>query len=299
MLDFSEITLSDKAYFDRYLNLYNPETSELTFTNLYMWRDLYKFRYTEVDGLLCIVAVPEKGEPFSFMPVGRVEKSTFARVLDHLKKYFTANNWQLVFKRVPERELHYFTECKELTAEFVLDADNSDYIYLTTDLIELKGKKFDGKRNHINRFNRQYSYEYVVMDESHIDEALRITEEWCAERDCNLHKGLYCEKLANMELLKNFAALECQGALIKVDGRFEAYTTGEMLNGNTAVIHIEKAGSKINGLYTLVNQQFCQNQWIHTEYINREQDLGIEGLRKAKQSYNPFKMSNKYTVTFK
>jgi hypothetical protein len=299
MLDFSEITLNDKAYFDRYLNLYNPEISELTFTNLYMWRGLYKFRYTEAGGLLCIISVPEKGDPFAFMPIGRVEKDAFDEAFNRLKKYFAANNWQLVFKRVPEKELNNFTHCTEPAAEFVLDVDNSDYIYLTADLVELKGKKFDGKRNHINRFKRQYQYEYVVMDESHIDEALRITHEWCAERDCNLHKGLYCEKLANMELLQNFGFLKCSGALIKINGRFEAYTAGEMLNTNTAVIHIEKAGSKIDGLYTFINQQFCQNRWNNTDYINREQDLGIEGLRKAKRSYNPFKMSNKYTVIFK
>lgn len=299
MLDFSEINISNKAYFDRYLNLYNSQISEMTFTNLFMWRNLYKFRYTEISGLLCIVSVSDKEEPFALMPCGKVQKDNFQEAVYGLKKYFNKNNWKLIFKRVPESEVFYFNEFEESDKEIVSDDNNSDYIYLTSDLIELKGKKFDGKRNHINRFKRQYNYEYVVLDESHIDECIRITDEWCEERDCDKHRGLYCEKKANIELLNNISQLGCRGALIKVNGRFEAYTTGEMLNNETAVIHIEKANSKLNGLYTLVNQQFCENEWKNTYYINREQDLGIEGLKKAKLSYNPVKMADKYSVLFK
>ncbi len=299
MLDFSEITLKDKLYFDSLLKLYNPEISELTFTNLYMWRNIYKFRFTEICGLLCIVSAPEKGEPFAFMPIGRLQKDTFIEAFDCLKKYFSNNNWQLIFKRVPESELAYFTGYEEVVKEVAFDDDNSDYVYLTSDLIQLKGKKFDGKRNHINRFKRQYDYDYVVLDESHIDECLRITLEWCAERDCDSHWELYSEKMANIELLDNFKALGCKGALIRVNGRFEAFTAGDMLNKDTAVIHIEKANSKLNGLYTFINQQFCENEWKHTNYINREQDLGLYGLKKAKMSYNPVKMSKKYSVLIK
>lgn len=296
MTDFSEIKLEDKPYFDSYLNLYNPEISEMTFTNLFMWRNSYKFRYAEICGFLCIIAVPEYDKPFAFMPIGNISNDVFHEVIVKLKKYFNLRGWELVFKRVPESGLAHFSIPGKAENEAAIDRDSSDYIYLTNELIELKGKKFDGKRNHINKFKKQYEYEYVAMDESHIEECLRITREWCEERNCAVHKELYCEKKANTELLCNFTYLGCKGALIKVNGRFEAYTTGEMLNKDTAVIHIEKASSKINGLYTFVNQQFCENEWKDTVYINREQDIGIQGLRKAKLSYNPVKMVNKYSV---
>ena len=96
--------------------------------------------------------------------------------------------------------------------------------------------------------------------------------------------------------MNNFEKLDCKGALIKVDGRYEAYTIGEALNSDTAVIHIEKANSQIQGLYAFINQQFCEREWEHMKYINREEDLGIEGLRKAKLSYNPVSFVNKYSV---
>jgi hypothetical protein len=163
----------------------------------------------------------------------------------------------------------------------------------------LKGKKYDGKRNHINKFKKLYEYEYIPLKEEHLDECCRITEAWCSERSCDEHKGLYCEKLANFELIKNFRALGCKGALIKVNGRFEAFTIGEMLNSDTAVIHIEKANGSINGLYTYINQQFCLNQWHDAKYINREQDLGSEGLRKAKLSYKPVNFIDKYSIQCK
>jgi uncharacterized protein len=123
-----------------------------------------------------------------------------------------------------------------------------------------------------------------------------IMKVWCSERSCEHHKDLYCEKIANMEVLDNIEKLGCIGALIKVDGKFRAFTVGEMLNDDTAVIHIEKADSKVNGLYTLINQQFCEHEWSEAMYINREQDLGVEGLRKAKNSYNPIKLVKKFSV---
>jgi len=129
-----------------------------------------------------------------------------------------------------------------------------------------------------------------------IDECSRIMTEWCRAKNCNCQDGDYCERYANMELLRNFRVLGCKGALIKVDGSFKAFTAGEMLNSDTAVIHIEKADTKIEGLYTLINQQFCEKEWKDAVYINREQDLGLEGMRKAKLSYNPVRMVDKYTV---
>jgi hypothetical protein len=121
-------------------------------------------------------------------------------------------------------------------------------------------------------------------------------DRWCAERDCDCIRGEYCEKYANLAVLDNFSELDCKGALIKVNNVYRAFTIGELLNKDTAVIHIEKADFKINGLYALINREFCARQWNETVYINREQDLGQEGLRKAKESYYPNHMSNKFVL---
>ncbi|MDP4092484.1 MAG: phosphatidylglycerol lysyltransferase domain-containing protein [Bacillota bacterium] len=296
-MNFDEVTISDKNLFDRYLKQYKPQASELTFTNMFMWRNYYKLGFCEVNGFLCIVSVPGSGQPFCFIPVGDRDNTDFQGTVSKLKEYFTQKGWQLKFKRVTEDELEFLKNGNIPLGEIVKDSDNSDYIYNAENLIKLSGKKYDGKRNHINRFKKEHEYEYTVLTEELLDECKNITHNWCKERNCEEHRKFYCEKIANYELLNNYKILGCQGALIKVDGVYKAFTVGEMLNEDTAVIHIEKADSSVNGLYTVINQQFCEHEWSGTTFINREQDLGVEGLRKAKLSYNPAKMIYKYTVS--
>jgi hypothetical protein len=295
-LDFKEITLKDRDYFNKFLKINNSDISELTFTNLFMWRNFYKFRYAEVGGILALISVPQKGAPFSFAPFGDVSSENFKEAVLMLKEYFNKNNWKMIFGRVPESLLPYFIQIFQNKAEIALDQNNSDYVYSSKDMISLAGKKYDGKRNHIHKFKKLYEYKYEKINTSNISECKRILDEWCAEKNCEDHDENYCENKANKELLDNFEELGCKGSLISVNGRYEAFTIGEMLNDSTAVIHVEKANSKVKGLYTLINQQFCENEWNQAEYINREQDLGIEGIRKAKLSYHPVKIINKYTI---
>ena len=317
-----EITLEDKKIFDSFFKLYPPQVSELTFTNLFMWRKRYNFRYHVVDGYLYILSLNEKHK-FILPPVGEVaysepadgpvnmhdnfhgdEQKLLERFADSLKQISQICRDQgvpLVFERVPKEMLEWFKKAsarlgKDIDIQY--DRDNSDYVYLAQGLINLKGKKYDGKRNHINKFKKTYAYEYVKFAPEHVPYAIEITEEWCRQKNCDCENDIHCEKNANIELLNNIQHLNVTGALIKVDGQFQAYTVGEMLNADTAVIHIEKANFSINGLYAFINNQFCANEWHHATYINREQDLGEEGLRKAKLSYNPYKIIDKYTIKF-
>ena len=294
-MDFAEITIDDKALFDRHLEFYNPQVSELTFTNMYMWRGCHKFRYTEINNMLFVISVSTDSPAYAMMPIGDVSGERFIEAVSMLKEFFNKKGWILEFKRITENELTYFTNMPY--TEIKLDRDNCDYLYLTDALVHLKGKKYDGKRNHINRFKRQYEYEYVVLDREHVCECRRIIDEWHADREC--HSSDRCEKYASMELLSNYERLGCKGAMLKVNGSFEAFTVGEMLSSDTAVIHMEKANNRINGLYAMINQQFCEREWSRTRYINREQDLGLEGLRKAKLSYNPVMLVNKYSIIVK
>lgn len=297
MLNFAEININDKELFDAHLKEFEPNASEMTFTNFFMWRNFYRFRYTIINNLLCIISVPEKTAPYAVTPIGKLSEEPFLEAVSMLKEYFFAKGWEFKFKKVEEEKLRFFGGLSLPSEKVVFDRDNCDYIYSSVDLTGLSGKKYDGKRNHINKFKKLYDYEYEVLTSSHLEDCLRIMEDWCAERDCETHKGFYCEQKANIELLRNYDRIGCVGAIIKVDGKYEGFTVGEKLNSDTAVIHIEKANSHINGLYTMINQQFCEHEWGSVKYINREQDLGIEGLRKAKLSYHPLHMVNKYTVS--
>ncbi len=295
-MDFAEITLHNKTEFDHMIKQHNPQISELTFTNLFAWRYFYKFRYTIIEGLLCIISVPCRGEPFAMMPAGAVNEENFAGAFYSLKEYFLQKGWRPAFRKITSDELPYFKGRIASEGSIIYDRDNSDYLYNTIDLINLCGKKYDGKRNHINKFKRQHTFEYIPLECSLLDECNRIMEQWCMDKNCNCQEGDYCERYANLELLHNFKALGCKGALIKMDGVFKAFTAGEMLNNDTAVIHIEKAKNTVDGLYTIINQQFVEKEWSGSTYINREQDLGMEGMRKAKLSYQPLRLIEKYTV---
>ena len=108
MLDFKEITIEDKALFDKYLKPFNSQASELTFTNFFMWRFFYRFKFTEINGLLCIISEPKEGSPYSIIPIGEILGDNFKNTVFELNNYFKALNWELQFKKVTEDQLQSF-----------------------------------------------------------------------------------------------------------------------------------------------------------------------------------------------
>jgi hypothetical protein len=228
----------------------------------------------------------------------------FKNAVGAVYNYFLSRGWTPRFRCVTEEIAPLITGSVKIT-KYILDRDYSDYVYLADSLINLKGKKYDGKRNHINRFKKLYEYEhgcgyeYEKMTSAHVDECYRIMYERCVEKDCGCLKGMFysCDRKPSMELLENYNALGCVGGIVKVNGKYEGFTVGEALNKNTAVVYTEKANADIHGLYAFINQQFCECEWQGMTYINREEDEGVEGLRKAKLSYHPAFLVEKYTLT--
>jgi hypothetical protein len=263
---------------------------------------MINFRVAWFGGFACILAIPREYPPYAYAPVGDSagDGEGFARAVAATADFFRANGWQPCFRCVPIDVAPLLTrmfdscECEE-------DRDFFDYVYLASDLIELRGKKFDGKRNHIKKFLRQYDHEYIKLTPEHIDDCLRIMYDRCVENDCDCLRGhdYACDRMPSAELLAHYGELDCTGAIIRVDGRFEAFTVGEALNRDTAVIYIEKANTAFTGIYTYINQQFCEREWADMAYINREEDEGVPGLRKAKLSYHPARLIEKYTITCK
>ena len=163
-------------------------------------------------------------------------------------------------------------------------------------MIQLSGRRYHSKKNHLNRFIKSYEFEYLNLDVELVECFLDMQEEWCQLNECTDDTSLLSEDYAIHTALTCFEDMDFSGGAIRIDSKLEAFSLGEPLNNKTAVIHIEKANPEIPGLYCAINQMFCSNAWSHMAYINREQDLGIEGLRKAKASYYPHHMVNKYIV---
>lgn len=289
--DFKPIELSDKHMFDRFFSLDPPQASEYTFTNLFMWRGKYDTRWAVYGDCLFIILREKDGTQYALQPVGGCDKE---EALNTICGLFDSIGAQTVISRVTDSFVESFVDCSRF--DLVEDPDNNDYVYLSEKLIKLSGNKYHRKKNHLNRFLKNYDFEYRPFDHGIIDGVLSLQESWCEFRDCYSDDGLFHEDRAVCDALTNFDTLGFKGGAIVMDGAVQAFSFGEMLNPETAVIHIEKANPEIDGLYTAINQRFCASAWAHALYINREQDLGIEGLRKAKQSYYPHFMVNKWTL---
>ena len=168
----------------------------------------------------------------------------------------------------------------------------SDYVYETEKMINLSGKKLHSKKNHLNRFKKTYKYEYVNIKPEDKEDILKAYDGWANITD----KYLAAERDAIGDITENIDYLGIKGAMLKVDGEIAAFTFGDRLNDNMAVIHIEKANTSFDGAYAAINQMFAENEWSEYKYLNREDDCGIEGLRQAKRSYQPVFMVEKYKV---
>jgi hypothetical protein len=238
-----------------------------------------------------IVLLPLDGPPFGLPPVGLGDKKA---ALDFLSKYLQDIAEQAVTGRVPKDFVERFVDPKQYSVHE--DPNNSDYVYLAEDLINLPGNKYHAKKNHINRFMKEYEFEYRELYIDLVHCCLNLQESWCEVKDCGENPALMAEDMAVYEALKNYEELDYKGGVILIDSRVEAFSLGEMLNPETAVIHVEKANPEIPGLYTVINQLFCKEAWSQVKYINREQDLGLNGLKKAKESYHPHHMVEKFIL---
>jgi hypothetical protein len=227
-------------------------------------------------------------------PIGLGNKEA---ALDELCSYLEKIGAEVKVCRVDQEFVDRHVDNEKYLVEE--DRDNSDYVYLTENLIKLPGKKYHGKKNHVNKFVKNNEYEYKELDAELVKGVLNLQEEWCELRECVLNPGLFHENNAIYEAISNHEHLGFVGGAILIDSKVEAFSLGEMLNPETVVIHVEKANPAIPGLYAAINQIFLDRAWAGVKYVNREQDLGVEGLRKAKLSYNPDHMAVKYTLTHK
>jgi hypothetical protein len=269
--------------------------SEFTFAGLYLFRNRYKYRISREgeNGGFIISGISVKGEKFFMTPCCAPERE----VLEDLFK--THDYW----KNIPESVLSSAktkyaksgqdTDCG---IAFNEDRDNFDYLYYRTDLAELAGKKFHKKKNHVNHFIHTYpGHEQKQMTVDLVPAAVEILEQWhhdTALRNVLIDDGDY---KAAKESLDLFATLNLKGRIFFVDGKPAAYCLGESVaRGRMFAIHFEKGVEEYKGIYQFMNQAFASSLPRFFTLINREQDLGNEGLRQAKMTYRPCDFVKKY-----
>lgn len=215
-------------------------------------------------------------------------------VIQELKETFCGETFEM--RGIYEETISLLKSCLPADTVFVEDRDNWDYIYFREKLANLAGRKYHAKKNHANAFRKSNpDYTFSVISKDDVAECIDFANLWCEMKEQNAD-GLRCELCALEEALNNFDALNIRGALIRIDGEIQAFSIGEKYNKDMAVIHFEKANPEIRGLYTVINQDFCAKIWDDVVYVNREEDMGLDGLRKAKESYHPEFMIKKYSA---
>jgi uncharacterized protein len=275
-MKFKPITLADKPLFDEYFAEFPPRISELTFTNLFVWRHSRKYEFAEIDSHLIILY-----DNKFLQPIGKNPES----IIPGLLKEHSS------IERVDETIALKTTGCKVEE-----DRNNWDYVYSIEDLRTLAGNKYAPKRNFIKQCEK-CEPDVCALDKDTVHGFLQLQKDWCSLRKCDDDANLQAENTAVMEALKNFEMLNLFGICIYVNKRIEGFAIGEKLNNDTYVEHFEKANTNINGLYQYILYNFAKSIRGEFSYLNREQDLGIEGLRKAKESYYPVRMIKKYRIT--
>ena len=295
MIDFKPPMLGDIEWLRPILKKTGCMASEFTFGTLFIWKDTYGTKIAR-HGNYVFACVNKDG--FSYkMPFddGQVTPDIINMLIDDSAE-----------RKIPFKMYGVLGSDKDKLEsmfpgrfDFKLDRNDSDYIYRASDLIELSGRKYHGKRNHTAQFKRKYAWEYEDISKSNVEDCFKIAREWCKKHNCKDENGFESETCSLRKALKCFDELKLSGGLIRADGKPVAFTIGEEINPKAYLIHFEKGIDGYDGAYAVINNEFASRHLSKYEYINREEDLGLDGLRRSKLSYHPAFLLEKYSVYLK
>lgn len=297
LLKFKPVTLDAVKEIAPLLRCSNSRTCDYTLAGLLMWADYFKYEYAVFDETLFVMGVAENDvtrRAFS-APIGRMPMS---RALRMIKEYCDERGWQLMFSAVPEDRLPDFYS---LGACRIVELEGwADYLYRASDLATLSGNKYSKKRNHVNRFASEHpQYTFVPLDRSNIDAVYRFYRNQELPVDANIATAEE-ERRQVFRILERYDDLPFEGAVLSApDTGIVAFAIGEVV-GDTLYVHIEKMNHEVNGAGETINKLFAAEMMEKhgVIYVNREEDVNDEGLRKAKMSYHPEMLLKKYNLIF-
>ena len=295
---FRRPELSDAELISDYFHKYPTRSCDRTFANVYLWAKFYQVVFTQYKNTL-VFRDNSAGYGYAF-PVG-TDEDVREVIPDLIRDAEEAGKPFCLYGITRE----HFEQIEQwfpgqFTCEY--NRDEADYVYETEKLATLSGKKLHSKRNHINKFKQVYDgrWEYEKLTEDQVEDCFQMAMRWRNENECEEDEEKNQEMCVTMNSLRLLKELCLIGGVLKIDGEIVAFTIGEAVNDDTFVVHIEKAFAEVDGAYTMINQQFVEHELLGKyQYVNREDDVGMEGLRKAKMSYHPVFMIEKGYVTLK
>lgn len=290
MIEFRDIKIEDRDRAKELLSHSDYRGCEYTFGNNFIWSEPFKIKAAFYKDFYIV-----KSEGEFFYPAG---KGDFTEVVEELRKYCRNEGHVLCFGSSPKIGMEYLKLVYGDRIEVYSNPDFFDYCYNYEDLATLTGKKYHSKRNFINRFiQNDWSYEDITKD--NIKDCLFILDKWREENSDSRDPSMEQEVYACRKGLDYFEELGFRGGMLRVSGKPVAFTFGEGINSDTFDVHVEKALTDYDGTYPMINREFVNHCCRDYKYINREEDVGEENLRKAKLSYHPAFMEEKFRIIFK
>ncbi len=282
MPSFKYLELEDKASIEAYTLPYAPRNCDLAFANMFCWQAQFHTEWAVIDSFLVIRFRIGGSDKIGYMqPIGNGD---FTPVLEKLDA-------ERLIGLTPESVQQLKQNCPDCYA-FDSNRDYEDYIYLTDDLRNLEGSRYKSKRNHINRFVAEYEYRFEPLTEERVGDCMELEKQWRLTKDMDVE----AEERAMTLAFSNFERLGLRGGILYVKNRPVAFTYGSPINRDTFCIHVEKADTAFEGAFTMINREFLKTLPSEYRYVDREEDLGIEGLRTAKLSYHPAFLQQKFTA---
>lgn len=298
MIEYKKISLEDKALFDSYLNKDFFYLSDISFGNLYIWHKAREISFAIIKNSLVIRTCYKGSKPFYFFPIGENEIDKI-ECIEEMIRDCEQKGEILEFHSLEEKSVDILNKHFQDRFSIISNRDRSDYVYNIKELIELSGRKYHKKKNHLNQFLQTYpDFKYQSIDSSNKYKVLDVWKKWFSAQG-EVSDGLKNENTGIIDALNDYESLRFRGGFVSVDDNIIAFSFGEVINSEMAVIHIEKADFNYHGAYQIINQQLLLNEFNSYLYANREEDLGIEGLRRAKMSYNPAFLVEKFEAVLK
>lgn len=292
-VQFRRAELSDRTIIHPYFQKYPSKSCERTFANILLWSRHYPVTFGIIENTLVFCSKDET-EAFTY-PAG--EPENVKQALEYLMQYTEEKGEPFLLYLVTEEQFGQLEEWYPGRFEIEYERDDADYIYESEKLATLSGKKLHAKRNHINNFKANHEkWSYETLTKQNLEECFQMALKWCEENGCREDEEKNAEMCVTLNALRLFEELELVGGILRVDEELVAFTIGEPISEDTFVVHIEKAFASVQGAYPMINQQFVAHECMNYKYINREEDTGVEGLRKAKLSYRPIFMVEKGLV---
>jgi len=289
-IEFCKITLETQELIRHYLGMQKTRSCEMTFANIYLWSRFYKVDYAVIENTLVFRGTDE--ELFFDYPLGKPED--VKKALEVLMHYCEELGKDFILGSVTKEKYAALEEMYPGKFEIEYDRDYADYVYETEKLANLSGKKYHGKKNHINKFKKLYpDWSYEPITDENVEECFQMALAWRRLNGCEEDEEKNAEMCVTLNSLRLFKELKLRGGLLRAAGEVVAFSVGEPVCDDTMVVHVEKAFSAVEGAYPMINQQFVLHETEGYTYVNREEDLGEEGLRRAKLSYHPAFMVEK------